>query len=130
MQLIRSLLFKRSVLWVALATLVFAPAVLNAADTLTNAPLVLEPIQNATIRTNALLTFGLDHVSVLQARVMGNPLWQYIAALIYVVLAFYASKLLDWLIHVQLRKLTQKTETKLDDLLLELLRGPVKVVAF
>lgn len=67
---------------------------------------------------------------MLQTRIMGNPLWQYVAAFIYVVLAFYVSKILDWFIHVQLRKLTQRTETKLDDLLLELLRGPVKVVAF
>jgi hypothetical protein len=47
-----------------------------------------------------------------------------------VVLAFYASKVLDYLIQVQLRKLTAKSRTQLDDLILELVRGPVKIVAF
>jgi len=69
-------------------------------------------------------------VEWLQIIVMGNPLWQYIAALIYIVLAFYVSKLLDFLIQVQLRKLTAKTKTQVDDLVLSLIRGPVKVVTF
>lgn len=76
------------------------------------------------------LTFGLDKVPGLQAEVLGNPLWQYLASLIYVVLAFYISKGLDYLIQVQLRKWAAKTATQMDDLLLDLLRGPVKLVAF
>ncbi len=76
------------------------------------------------------LTFGLDYIPGLGIKVMGNPLWQYLAFLIYVVLAFYVSKLLDWLIQGQLKRWAAKTETKLDDLILELLRGPVKVIAF
>ena len=76
------------------------------------------------------LTFGLDRVPGLGIDLLGNPAWQYLAFLIYVVLAFYASKLLDYLIQVQLRKWAAKTETKLDDLILELLRGPVKVIVF
>jgi len=83
-----------------------------------------------TISTPSHLTFGLNHVEWLQIIVMGNPLWQYIAALIYIVLAFYVSKLLDFLIQVQLRKLTAKTKTQVDDLVLSLIRGPVKVVTF
>jgi MscS family membrane protein len=78
----------------------------------------------------AWLTFGLDRIGALQLKVLGNPLWQYLASLIYVVLAFYVSKLLDYVIQVQLRKWAAKTETRLDDLILELLRGPVKVIAF
>ena len=73
---------------------------------------------------------GLDRVEWFQISVLGNPLWQYLAALIYVALAFYASKLLDYLIQIQSRKLAAKTKTQLDDLVLELVRGPVKVVAF
>ena len=76
------------------------------------------------------LTFGLDNVPGLTREVMGNPLWQYLAFLIYVVLAFYVSKLLDYVIQVRLRQWASKTETKMDDLLLELVRGPVKIVAF
>jgi MscS family membrane protein len=61
---------------------------------------------------------------------MGNPLWQYLASLIYIVLAFYISQLLDYVIQVQLRRWAARTATRFDDLLLELLRGPVKIVAF
>ena len=78
----------------------------------------------------AWLTFGLDRVPGLGYEVLGNPLWQYLACLIYVALAFYASKLLDALIQHRLQKWAARTQTKLDDLLLELLRGPIKVVAF
>jgi MscS family membrane protein len=76
------------------------------------------------------LTFGLDRIGFLQTHVFGNPIWQYLASLIYIVLAFYVSKLLDFFIHVRLRKWAERTDTKLDDLLLELLRGPVKIISF
>ncbi len=77
------------------------------------------------------LTFGLDRIEVLRTvSLIGQPLWKYGASLIYILLAFYGSKLLDHLVNRWLKRLTQTTETKLDDLLLELLHGPVKVVAF
>lgn len=60
----------------------------------------------------------------------GNELWKYLFSLIYIFLAFYISKFLDYLTRVWLKKWAAKTETKFDDLLLELLNGPVKVVAF
>ena len=81
-------------------------------------------------RATAWLTFGLDHLEFLQRRVMGIPLWQYAASLIYVFLAFYVSKMLDYLIRGRLRKWAQKTSTTLDDILLELLRGPIKIISF
>ena len=76
------------------------------------------------------LTFGLDRIPILKQEVLGNPLWQYVAFLIYIVIAFYVSKLLDYVIQVQLKRWAAKTQTRLDDLLLDLLRGPVKIIAF
>jgi MscS family membrane protein len=76
------------------------------------------------------LTFGLDHVPGLQTEVLGNPLWQYLAFLIFILLAFYCSKLLDYVIQLQLRKWAARTRTRLDELMLELLHGPVKVITF
>lgn len=76
------------------------------------------------------LTFGLDQVAVLQGKLWGYPLWQFIASLIYIFLAFYVSKALDYLIRVWLKKWAAKTKTTLDDLLLDLLNGPIKVVSF
>jgi MscS family membrane protein len=66
----------------------------------------------------------------LRYRWWGNELWKYLASLIYIFLAFYISKLIDFLTRVWLRRWANKTKTTFDDLLLELLNGPVKVVAF
>jgi MscS family membrane protein len=60
----------------------------------------------------------------------GNELWKYLFSLIYIFLAFYVSKLLDYLTRVWLKRWAGKTESKLDDLLLDLLNGPVKIISF
>ena len=112
----------------------------NAQEAATNtAP---PAIAATTAATNALeqtlqkldphaLTFGLDRVDLLrETMLLGQPVWKYLASLIYIVLAFYVAKLLDFVIGVWLKRWAEKTETKYDDLVLELLRGPVKVVAF
>jgi MscS family membrane protein len=77
------------------------------------------------------LTFGLDRVDFLRdMSFLGQPLWKYVASLLFVVLAFYIAKLLDFIVNVWLKRAVAKTKTRLDDLLLNLLHGPVKVVAF
>lgn len=79
---------------------------------------------------NTGLTFGLDRIDFLHVSVMGNPLWQYFAAFIYVLMAFGASKLLDRLIHGQLGKFVAKTKSPAGDLFVDLARGPVMVITF
>ncbi len=77
------------------------------------------------------LTFGLKNIEFLRDhRLLGEPLWKYVASIIYLFLAFYGSRLLDALIQMVFRRWAAKTKTQLDDLVLKLLRGPVKVVAF
>lgn len=77
------------------------------------------------------LTFFLERVEILNsATAFGEPLWKYLASLIYIFLAFYVSKFLDYLTRVWLKKWTEKTKTQLDDLLLGLLNGPIKVISF
>src|ERR1039458_6860391 len=91
------------------------------------------PTTSAVTDTNKFqaLTFGLDNIDVLnQHTFLEQPLWKYLASLIYLVLAFCVAWLLDWIVNVWLKRLAAKTETKYDDLLLGLLRGPVKVGAF
>ena len=82
--------------------------------------------------TNApAMTFGLDQIPLLvDTKPFGEPLWKYLASLAYIVLAFLVSWFLDLFIGVWLKRWATKTATKYDDLVLELLRGPVKVVAF
>jgi MscS family membrane protein len=77
------------------------------------------------------LSFGLDKIDYLSdTNLLGQPVWKYLSFLIYVVLAFYAAKFLDFIINSWLKRLAAKTETKYDDLVLDLLRGPVKIVGF
>jgi hypothetical protein len=87
-------------------------------------------VQSANQLSRSVLTFGLDRVPGLNRKIWGNPAWQYIASLLYVVLAFYASKFVDWLLRVWVRKWTEKTSTTLDDLVVELLHGPTKILSF
>ncbi|MFM8471044.1 MAG: mechanosensitive ion channel family protein [Limisphaerales bacterium] len=105
----------------------------NAAA-VTNAPARPAPATNLLTQLAAerseLLTFGLDSFEPLRTPFFGNPLWQYLASLIYIVLAFYVAKFLDWLTRVWLRRFTSQTKSTLDDKLLELLNGPIQVVAF
>lgn len=111
----------------------------SSAQEATNAPAVVEtPAANeSAIRLPSVippprtwLTFGLDRIEALQPELFGNPRWQYLAALIYMVLAFYAAKLIDYITRVWLRRWAAKTESKLDDLLIDLLDGPMKLVVF
>jgi MscS family membrane protein len=77
------------------------------------------------------LTFGLDRIEVLRRpKFFGEPFWKPIALLIYLAIAFFIAKFLDFLICIWLKKLAAHTDTKFDDLLLDLLHGPVKVVVF
>jgi MscS family membrane protein len=76
------------------------------------------------------LSFGLDQVEVLQPPLLGVPRWEYLASLIYIVLAFYASKILDWFIKSRLKTWAEKTATRWDDILVALADGPVKLVTF
>ncbi len=122
--MIRRRITKTMVLW----PMLLAGVGVAAAQTATNAVTAAEAPAASSVP--AWMTFGLERLGWLRVRVMGNPLWQYLAALIYIVLAFYVSKLLDYVIQVQLRKWAEKTATKFDDLLLELLRGPVKIISF
>jgi len=80
--------------------------------------------------SETVMTFGLDRVPFLQQhQIFGAPLWKYLASLIYVLLAFYSSKLIDWVVSNQLKVWASRTKTELDDLLLNLLHGPIKVVS-
>ena len=112
-----------------------APALAQPAATAdgTNAPsTAAAALADAPVDSTAVwLTFGLDRVPWLNVRPFADiPLWQLLASLIYIFLAFYSSKLLDYFIRERVEKWAARTETKLDDLLVNVVRGPVKVVAF
>lgn len=116
-----------------LAWCFLAPAQTNAPAGATNQAtgLRLDLAQSEFIKKNAsALTFGLDQVEALQAELLGHPYWQYLSSLLYVLLAFLVSKLVDWLINVQLRKWASRTVTEWDDIVVGLFDGPIKVIVF
>ena len=77
------------------------------------------------------LTFGLDKIDFLRSNAFfGEPLWKYLASLIYILMALYVAKLIDYITFSWLKKLASKTATKLDDVLIGLLHGPIKLLAF
>src|SRR5436190_11069363 len=77
------------------------------------------------------LTFGLDRIKVLaQNELFGEPLWKYIASFIYILLAFYVSKAIDFVARVWLKRVAARTGANLHQVLVEVLEGPIKVVAF
>lgn len=113
------------VLLVALALWANWAAAQNSGSA-TNAPSVVA-FQGG--QTNAL-TSSLASVEFLQHQSFGIPRWKILAFIIYIVLAVLAAKLADLIIGVWLKRWASKTETKYDDIVLELLRGPLKVVVF
>ena len=82
------------------------------------------------VKHRSVLSFGLDQVPFLQVPFLGTPRWQYFASFIYIFLAFYLSKYLDWIIKNQLTRWVAKTENRWDDTLLALANGPTKFVTF
>jgi MscS family membrane protein len=122
--------------WFGLATLLVVAfcAVWAGAQGVTNAP--------SAAATNTLsrghlsldvhpLTFGLDQMEYLRNNnFLEQPLWKYGASLIYIALAFAVAWLIDFIVNVWLKRWAARTATQYDDLLLDLLRGPVKVVVF
>ena len=105
------------------------PVATNAPVTTTNVLPVISFIHFGL--PSHALSFGLDQFPLLcDYTLLDQPLWKYLSFLIYVVLAFYVAKLLDFIINSWLKKLAAKTKTVYDDLILDLLRGPVKVVGF
>lgn len=102
-----------------------APAATTLPRVLTTLPALLESVPKHYI------TFGLDRVTPLRENsFLGEPLWKYAASLIYVALAFLIARAIDFLFGFWLKRWTERTKNQIDDVLVELLRGPIKVVAF
>lgn len=101
-------------------------ALTNSSASTTNISLTTQ-ISSKT-NSNYNLTFGLDRIDVLKKGFLGRPIFQYVASLIYIILAYLGTLIVDFIFIKILKRLAQKTETRYDDLLIELLRKPIKVV--
>lgn len=125
------------VYWMGLAALLIAVfwsvwAVAQETNAVPAAAATTNKLQSALAKLpEHALTFNLDRVPFLHDNTfLEQPLWKYIASAIYMLLAFLVAKVVDWTVKIWLRTWADRTKTKHDELLLELLRGPVKVIAF
>lgn len=107
----------------------------DAQTALTNAPanvgetnIQTTSTLSSSISTQYNLSFGLEKVDAFKKPLLGRPIYQYIASIIYVILAYFAMLLVDFIFIKILKKITSKTKTEYDDLLVDLLRNPVKVI--
>lgn len=121
--------------WAVWSTALAQQAGTNAvAGTGTNGPAIplAEKVANRAFVAShrSELSFGLNQVEALQVTFLGNPLWQYLSTLIYVVLAFVVSKVLDRFVKDRLQQWAAKTTNQWDDLVVRLVDGPVKIVSF
>ena len=131
--------FSRGLAWlmaVLLGFMVWASAQTNTTGSTNDTVSVVKVEKESAVRTGPLvdedsvLTFGLNYIPPLRTALFGQPLWKYVASLVYILLALYSSKLINWVVTVLFKRWAARTETKLDDLLIELVHGPVKVVSF
>ena len=73
-------------------------------------------------------TFGLNTVEFLQRDIGGYPMWQYASTLLWVVLSFLLAPVVEFFVTRVLKRVTERTPTKLDDKLLQILHRPVQVI--
>src|SRR5690606_18528713 len=75
-----------------------------------------------------MLTFGLDRIEELQRTVIRIPLWQYIASAIYVLLAFLAAIVVNYLVTVQLKRAFVRAKWSFGEAVVSMLHGPVRML--
>ena len=74
------------------------------------------------------LSFWINGLPGMEEPFLGIPRWQYAASVVYLILAFYLSRALDWFIQNRLKHWGAKTLTEWDDILVKLADGPVKAI--
>ena len=72
-----------------------------------------------------ILALSLDSIVLLKQEFLHNPIRDWCIALILVLVAIIVARTIYWFIEKHVKKLTQKTATKLDDLLIEMIKKPL-----
>jgi MscS family membrane protein len=124
--------------WLAFALSVFVP-ILASAQTGTNRPVAAEASTTNNVAVMApvrrlvaedYITFGFDRIPGLDATLAGIALYHYMAMLVFILLAYLAARLMDTIVRTQLKRWASRTKTRLDDLVVRLLQGPVQIISF
>ncbi len=72
----------------------------------------------------------LEQIPVLRTDLLGEPLWKYLAFVAYIGLAFLSAWVVHALVAGRLKAWTARTRTAYNDFLIQVVRGPVKVITF
>ena len=67
-------------------------------------------------------------MQILKFNFLGNELWQYGLFLLTVFLTLTIAKLLEYFLTEKVKKLAERTRTRLDDIIIQTLSGPFKLV--
>ncbi len=102
------------------------PAAAEAA--ITNGPAASGAFQPT--REEDYITFGFERLPWLNTRVGGIKLFHYVAMVVFISLSYAAARFLDYIVRSQLRRWAHRTKSRLDDVLVRLLQGPVQIVSF
>ena len=111
----------------AAAMILFLCSVTLAAGTADTAETATEPAESVTGLEQALSPV-LDKVKILRMELLGNELWQYAFSLVILFLSLTAAKLSEYFLTEKVKKITERTRTHLDDIVIQAASGPLKVV--
>ena len=75
--------------------------------------------------STGILALSLDSIVLLKQEFLHNPIRDWCIALILVLVAIIVARTIYWFIEKHVKKLTAKTATKLDDLLIEMIKKPL-----
>ena len=75
--------------------------------------------------STGILALSLDSIVLLKQEFLHNPIRDWCIALILVLVAIIVARTIYWFIEKHVKKLTEKTATKLDDLLIEMIKKPL-----
>jgi MscS family membrane protein len=131
MDLVRQLIYRsRTGAFLFLVAACAISALGQPQDSTTTNTVVVPAVIETTAPHRTWMTFGLNRIHVLRQEVLGNPIWEYLASLVFLILAFYSARLLDYVVQVLLRKWASKKGAKPDQLVMQLLHGPVRIITF
>ena len=100
----------------------------NTATVAVQTDAAVQAVNTVVTTAPPVLSFGLDRIEELRRPLVGIPLWQYLATAIYIVLAFVAARLVNYLVTVQVRKLFVRAKWEFGETVINLLHGPVRML--
>ncbi len=70
----------------------------------------------------------VEKIGILREEIFNIALWQYVLFALVILIALILSKVIDFFVIVRLKKLTARTRTSLDDIAIEVMRKPLRLI--